>query len=125
MITHGFRRRRSLRSGRSPRSRVHSGSSRVTGRIPYTPEALARKQENVENWVDRDPEIRCHLPGIPRAMYMPYPFEITQSTNKVHMAFAYTATARTIHMDEVELPPDYTWMAPRLAAGKGTRWWSR
>ena len=49
------------------------------GRIPYTPEALARKQENAANWVDRDPEIRCYLPGIPRAMYMPYPFEITQS----------------------------------------------
>ena len=37
------------------------------GQIPYTPEALAEKQANVENWVDRDPEIRCYLPGIPRA----------------------------------------------------------
>ena len=89
------------------------------GRIPYTPEALARKQENVENWVDRDPEIRCFLPGIPRAMYMPHPFEITQSTNKIHMAFAYTATARTIHMDEVELPPDYTWMGHSLGRWEG------
>ena len=89
------------------------------GRIPYTPEALARKQENAENWVDRDPEIRCFLPGIPRAMYMPHPFEITQSTNKIHMAFAYTATARTIHMDEVELPPDYTWMGHSLGRWEG------
>ena len=89
------------------------------GRIPYTPEALARKQENAANWVDRDPEIRCFLPGIPRAMYMPHPFEITQSTNKIHMAFAYTATARTIHMDEVELPPDYTWMGHSLGRWEG------
>ena len=89
------------------------------GRIPYTPEALARKQENVENWVDRDPEIRCFLPGIPRAMYMPHPFEITQSTNKIHMAFAYTATARTIHMDEVELPPDFTWMGHSVGRWEG------
>ena len=89
------------------------------GRIPYTPEALARKQENVENWVDRDPEIRCFLPGIPRAMYMPHPFEITQSTNKIHMAFTYTATARTIHMDEVELPPDYTWMGHSVGRWEG------
>ena len=89
------------------------------GRIPYTPEALVRKQENVENWVDRDPEIRCFLPGIPRAMYMPHPFEITQSTNKIHMAFAYTATARTIHMDEVEQPPDFTWMGHSVGRWEG------
>ena len=89
------------------------------GRIPYTPEALVRKQENVENWVDRDPEIRCFLPGIPRAMYMPHPFEITQSTNKIHMAFAYTATARTIHMDEVEEPPDFTWMGHSVGRWEG------
>ena len=89
------------------------------GRIPYTPEALARKQENVENWVDRDPEIRCFLPGIPRAMYMPHPFEITQSTNKIHMAFAYTATARTIHMDAVEEPPDFTWMGHSVGRWEG------
>jgi hypothetical protein len=44
------------------------------GRIPYKPEALKVKQENGENWIDRDPELKCYLPGIPRAMYMPYPF---------------------------------------------------
>ena len=48
------------------------------GEIPYTPEALAIKKENGEHWIDRDPELKCYLPGIPRAMYMPYPFEITQ-----------------------------------------------
>jgi hypothetical protein len=80
------------------------------GHIPYTPEALKVKQENADHWVDRDPELKCYLPGIPRAMYMPYPFEITQSTNKVHMAFEFTNTARTIHLDTVEKPPSDTWM---------------
>ena len=37
------------------------------GRIPYKPDALLRKRENAEHWVDRDPELRCHLPGVPRA----------------------------------------------------------
>ena len=46
------------------------------GDIPYKPEALARKQENQAHWIDRDPELKCYLPGIPRAMYMPYPFQI-------------------------------------------------
>ena len=74
------------------------------GEIPYTPEAAAIKQENAANWIDRDPELKCYLPGIPRAMYMPYPFQIVQSTNKIQMAYAFTSTARTIHLDQVEGP---------------------
>jgi hypothetical protein len=46
------------------------------GQIPYRPEALAKKKENGDHWIDRDPELKCFLPGIPRAMYMPYPFQI-------------------------------------------------
>jgi len=80
------------------------------GEIPYTPEALAIKKGNTENWIDRDPELKCYLPGIPRAMYMPYPFEITQSTNKIHLAYAFATTARTIHLGEVDRPPADTWM---------------
>ena len=35
------------------------------GRIPYTAEARARKEENQANWIDRDPEIKCYMPGVP------------------------------------------------------------
>ena len=52
------------------------------GQIPYTPEALQIKQENGANWIDRDPELKCYLPGIPRAMYMPYPFQMVQSAKQ-------------------------------------------
>ena len=52
------------------------------GQIPYRPEAAAIKQQNSENWIDRDPELKCYLPGIPRAMYMPYPFSIVQGTRQ-------------------------------------------
>ena len=48
------------------------------GQIPYKPEKLAIKQANLQNWVDRDPELKCYLPGVPRALYMPYPFQIIQ-----------------------------------------------
>src|SRR5216684_3475325 len=48
------------------------------GQIPYKPEMASLKQENGEHWIDRDPELKCYLPGIPRAMYMPYPFQIVQ-----------------------------------------------
>ena len=67
------------------------------GQIPYKPDALATKKENAEHWIDRDPELKCYLPGIPRAMYMPYPFQIVQSTNKIEMAFTFSNAARTIH----------------------------
>ena len=89
------------------------------GRIPYTAEAAQTKAENAANWIDRDPELKCYLPGIPRAMYMPYPFQIIQSTNKIQMAYAFTSTARTIHLDEVEGPPDDTYMGHSVGRWEG------
>ncbi len=87
--------------------------------IPYTPDALARKQENAAHWIDRDPELKCYLPGIPRAMYMPYPFQITQSASKIQMAYTFTNAARTVHLDKVEGPPDDTWMGHSVGRWEG------
>ena len=89
------------------------------GEIPYIPAAAAIRKENGENWIDRDPELKCYLPGIPRAMYMPYPFQIVQGTNKINMAFAFTSTARTIHLDKVEEPPDDTYMGHSVGRWEG------
>jgi len=89
------------------------------GRIPYRPEALQVKQENGANWIDRDPELKCYLPGTPRAMYMPYPFQIVQGTNKIHMNFAFSNAARAIHLDDVDLPPDYTYMGHSVGRWEG------
>jgi hypothetical protein len=75
------------------------------GEIPYTPEALARKQDNAAHWLDRDPELKCQLPGVPRAMYMPYPYQIVQSTEKIHIFFAFSNAARVIHLDDVDPAP--------------------
>src|SRR5467141_3273571 len=50
--------------------------------IPYQPAALTKKQENFANRLTADPtEARCFLPGVPRATYMPFPFEIVQTPN--------------------------------------------
>ena len=89
------------------------------GRIPYTADALRIKQENAENWIDRDPELKCYLPGIPRAMYMPYPFQIVQSSDKIHMTFGFSNAARVIHLDDVDLPPDYTYMGHSVGRWEG------
>ena len=89
------------------------------GRIPYTREALAIKEENAAYWIDRDPELKCYLPGTPRAMYMPYPFEITQSTTKVHIGYEFANAARTIHLDTVEGPPTDLWMGHSVGRWEG------
>jgi hypothetical protein len=83
----------------------------VEGReIPYQPWAAARKKENFEHWLERDPEIKCYMPGVPRATYMPYPFQILQGTNKILIAYEFGVTTRTIHMDTVGDSPSPTWM---------------
>jgi hypothetical protein len=83
--------------------------------IPYQPWAAKRKQENFDNWLDRDPEIRCYLPGVPRAMYMPHKFQIVQGTAKILMAFEFAGAQRTIHLDEVEPYPTDAYMGHSVA----------
>ena len=58
---------------------VPAGVGVVVGNeIPYKPEALAQKRENSANRATADPESKCYLPGVPRIMYMSYPFQIFQ-----------------------------------------------
>ncbi len=90
---------------------VPAGESVVVGGvIPYQPWALERRNENLAHWLERDPEIKCFLPGVPRATYMPYPFQILQGTNEILIAYEYSGTTRTIHMGEVSDSPTPTWM---------------
>ena len=68
--------------------------------IPYQPAALKKKQENYANRATADPAIaNCFLPGVPRATYMPFPFEIVQTPNTVAIRYEFTHALRTIHMD--------------------------
>ena len=91
---------------------VPAGLSVVEGnQIPYQPWAAARKKENYENWLSRDPEVKCYLPGIPRATYMPYPFQILQThNNDILVAYEYASASRVIKMGKTEPPPVDTWM---------------
>jgi hypothetical protein len=89
---------------------VQGGLGIVEGDIPYKPEALAKKRENFAKRLELDPEMRCYLPGVPRAMYMPYPFQIIQSQQHVMMVFEFAGAVRTIYMaDHTEAPAD-SWM---------------
>jgi hypothetical protein len=79
------------------------------GPIPYQPWAAAQKKDNSEHWLDRDPEVKCFLAGVPRSMYMPHPFQIVQGGKKVEIVFSYSSSGRTIHLEKVDPLPDDTY----------------
>ena len=87
--------------------------------IPYQPWAAARKKENEEHWIDRDPEIKCFQPGIPRAMYMPHPFQVIQSATKIQMVFEFADAQRTIHLNKMEDYPNVLYMGYSVGRWEG------
>lgn len=89
------------------------------GEIPYKPEAAAKKSDNFDHSLERDPEVKCLLPGVPRATYLPYPFQITQGPTKVMIAYGYSNAGRTIHLDRVESPGYPTWMGHSAGRWEG------
>ena len=89
------------------------------GEIPYKPDALAKKKENQEHWVERDPEIKCYLPGVPRATYMPYPFQIFQSTKALFIAYEYAGAVRDIYLKDPGPAPVDSWMGQSVAHWDG------
>jgi len=81
------------------------------GTIPYKPEARERLAANRAHAVTHDPEAACYLPGIPRATYLPYPFQIVQGGNDdILMVYEYANANRVVEMRDVEIPPIDTWM---------------
>jgi hypothetical protein len=87
--------------------------------IPYQPWAAQRKKENQEHWLDRDPEIKCFQPGVPRAMYMPHPFQIIQSATKVQMVFEFANAQRTIHLNKMDAYPNVLYMGYSVGHWEG------
>lgn len=84
----------------------------VEGQIPYLPEALKKREQLRAEWPKSDPETYCYLPGIPRATYMPYPFQIFQAEKDrdILMVYSYATANRTIYMSNHQPPPVDTWM---------------
>jgi hypothetical protein len=90
---------------------VPPGQSVVEGdTIPYLPEAAAKKKENQANWVKLDPEIKCYLPGVPRATYLPHPFQIVQGPTSLSIVYEYDNAIRPINMGAPTKPPGDSWM---------------
>lgn len=80
------------------------------GTIPYLSVAAAHRKENYQRrWTD-DPEIKCFMPGVPRATYLPYPFQIVQGANTILITYAYAGAVRTVRMGHPGKSPTDSWM---------------
>ena len=89
------------------------------GEIPYKPEALAIKKQNQQDWLNRDPEIKCYLPGVPRATYMPYPFQILQSAKALSFVYEYDGAVRNIYLKSPGPAPADSWMGQSVGHWEG------
>ena len=84
----------------------------VGGRIPYQPWAREKQLENRADWLTRDPAVKCYLPGIPRATYMPFPFQIVQGPEHILITYEFSNASRIVYMNrpEFEHPLGEVWM---------------
>ena len=87
--------------------------------IPYLPAAAAKKKENYANRLKLDPEVKCYLPGVPRATYMPFPFQIVQTPQYILIAYEYANAVRTVYMKDPGPAPVDSWMGQSVGHWEG------
>jgi hypothetical protein len=102
---------------------VPPGQSVVEGKeLPYQQWAAKKKEENAAQRKTADPTgSNCFLPGVPRATYMPYPFEIVQTPARMAIRYEFAHALRTIPIDGSPHPeglPD-AWMGDSRGRWEG------
>ena len=92
----------------------------IGGEIPYKNWARKQQQENLKHAIDLDPAVKCYMPGIPRATYMPFPFQIVQTSDHILIAYEFASASRIIYMDrpDFEAPVD-AWMGHSTGRWEG------
>ncbi|MBC7983414.1 MAG: hypothetical protein H7Y02_06110, partial [Candidatus Obscuribacterales bacterium] len=90
------------------------------GRIPYKPEALKKRDDNKANWLERDPVVKCYLPGVPRATYLPHPFLIVQEPNTMLITYEFSGADRIVYMNRPNTQSSVdAWMGYNLGHWEG------
>jgi hypothetical protein len=87
--------------------------------IPYLPAAKEKKKANFDQRLTADPEIKCYLPGVPRATYMPYPFQIFHSAKAIFFAYEYDGAVRNIYLKDPGPAPADSWMGQSVGRWEG------
>ena len=90
------------------------------GTIPYQDWAAEQREKNRRDWLKLDPAVKCYMPGIPRATYMPFPFQIVQTPKSILFAYEFSSSSRVVRMDrpgsEAPVP---SWMGYGLGRWEG------
>jgi hypothetical protein len=89
------------------------------GEIPYLPAALEQQRQNYANRFELDPERKCFMPGIPRATYMPQPFQLFQSGDNISIVYQFANAVRTIYMKDPGPAPTSFWMGWSVGRWEG------
>jgi hypothetical protein len=74
------------------------------GTIPYKPEAAAKRIELAANRAANDPLEKCFMPGVPRIMYLDFPFQIYQTPSHIGITFEWSQVHRIIYTNGVAGP---------------------
>jgi hypothetical protein len=83
----------------------------VGGKIPYQEWARTQQQANLAQWHEKDPAVKCFMPGIPRATYMPFPFQIIQGSDTIIFAYEFASASRIVYMNKPDFEhPFEAWM---------------
>jgi hypothetical protein len=103
------------------RNNMLAGRSVVDGgEIPYQQWAAAKKAENFQNRLKADPLAKCYMPGVPRIMYLDFPFQIFQTPQAIAMTFEWSLDYRLIHTDGTPHPKDMdAWMGDSRGRWEG------
>jgi hypothetical protein len=88
------------------------------GPIPYLPEALKIKAQNYKKRSTDDPEIKCYMPGVPRAVYQPFPFQIVQGTKMIMISYEFAAASRQVYIGAAP-DGDESWMGTSAGHWEG------
>ena len=92
------------------------------GEIPYTDEARAQQQANRANWLSADPLVKCYMPGVPRATYIPHPFQIFQSESAFFIAYSFAGAVRNVFLEDPGPAPLDSWMGQSWGYWDGDVW---
>jgi hypothetical protein len=103
---------------------MEAGRSVVAGgaAIPYQPAAAAQKAMNFQNRLKADPLAQCYIPGVPRVMYLDFPFQILQTSRAIAVAFEWSLDYRLILTDGSGHPETFgvdSWMGDSRGRWEG------
>ena len=87
--------------------------------VPYLPAAAEQQRRNYDKRWKEDPELKCYMPGVPRANYLPYPLQIFHSDSHMLVAYQFAGAARIVNFGAPQPSAIDSWMGVSYAHWDG------